>query len=443
MSKALRRSWPQVAPEVTPEKEPPLSVTDKLLKQLRPSERMQLRDVSVTGLRVRISPGEPPLVRWSLLYRKHGELHRHTLGAFPNVSSARKAAARVRAGIDHLGQDPVCERKAERAKAQAERAKGTVAEAWDRFDQRYLAKEVRPATRGPWRGAMRNAVLPKLGRRLPATLTRDDVRPFREHKTSWEVLRLLLSWCVNEGLMDANPCLALKVFGGRKKRRRGVGRAKLLGLAQLGAALPHLPAHVELVAYTAVREHEARSCRWRDLDLDDAVWRVPGEFTKTGEQHMVPLIPAAVRLLQARERSDSTWVFPGAAGAEPCEVCEEKGHAPKTSSKMTARAKEVAGISGRGVIHRIRDTVKTWMTEHGVPSAISERVLGHKIAGIEGVYDHATLLGAQREALTWWAFELWYARAPGETILAFVAWWRRELERAHAAERALPSGAQS
>lgn len=239
--------------------------------------------------------------------------------------------------------------------------------------------------------------------------------------------------------MEANPCLALKVFGGRRKRRRAAGGAKLLGLGQLGAALPHLPPHVELVAYTAVREHEARSCRWRDLDLDGAVWRGPGEFTETGEEHVVPLVPAAVRSLEARERTESPWVFPGEESAEPCEVCEEKGHAPKTSSKLTAPAKEAGGIVGRGLIHRIRDTVKTWMTEHGVPSAVSERVLGHKIAGIEGVYDHATLLGAQREALTRWAFELWFARAPAGTSVAFVEWWRCELERLLAAETPAPA----
>ena len=37
--------------------------------------------------------------------------------------------------------------------------------------------------------------------------------------------------------------------------------------------------------------------RWGEIDLEDAVWTVPPERIKTGNEHRVPLTPAARALL--------------------------------------------------------------------------------------------------------------------------------------------------
>ena len=50
-------------------------------------------------------------------------------------------------------------------------------------------------------------------------------------------------------------------------------------------------------------------------------------------------------------------------------------------------------------IHDLRRTAKTLMRRAGVDSEISERVLGHAIPGVEGVYDRHDYRAEKAEAL--------------------------------------------
>ena len=40
------------------------------------------------------------------------------------------------------------------------------------------------------------------------------------------------------------------------------------------------------------------------------------------------------------------------------------------SAKVTGKIKTSAGIEGRGLLHRMRDTIKTRMSEHGIPGNV-------------------------------------------------------------------------
>jgi integrase len=64
--------------------------------------------------------------------------------------------------------------------------------------------------------------------------------------------------------------------------------------------------------YTAQRGGEVFTMRWPDVDLERGWWEIPGDFTKNGEVHRVPLVAPAVELLKARQRSarpGAVWVF--------------------------------------------------------------------------------------------------------------------------------------
>lgn len=50
-------------------------------------------------------------------------------------------------------------------------------------------------------------------------------------------------------------------------------------------------------------------------------------------------------------------------------------------------------------LHDLRRTAKTLMVRAGVRSDISERVLGHAIAGVEGTYDRHSYADEKRDAL--------------------------------------------
>jgi integrase len=62
------------------------------------------------------------------------------------------------------------------------------------------------------------------------------------------------------------------------------------------------------------RGDEIVSMEWREVDLEAAVWELPGARTKNGRPHAVPLAPSAHALLARRKAiagADETRVFPG------------------------------------------------------------------------------------------------------------------------------------
>ena len=76
---------------------------------------------------------------------------------------------------------------------------------------------------------------------------------------------------------------------------------------------------LEFAILTAARSGEVRGATWAEIDLDAAVWTVPGERMKAGKEHRVPLSPAVVKLLNALPRMAGTdLVFPGAARRRSC-----------------------------------------------------------------------------------------------------------------------------
>jgi integrase len=68
---------------------------------------------------------------------------------------------------------------------------------------------------------------------------------------------------------------------------------------------------------------------------------------------------------------------------------------------MRNRAKKGAKVEPipNWAIHDLRRTAKTLMARAGVRPDISERVLGHVIAGVEGTYDRHSYADEKREAL--------------------------------------------
>jgi integrase len=77
---------------------------------------------------------------------------------------------------------------------------------------------------------------------------------------------------------------------------------------------------------------------WSEFDLDEAVWTIPAERTKTGREHRVPLSKPALAALRERHRATggAGFVFPGMNPRKPLnqatmlEAMERLGHADIT-----------------------------------------------------------------------------------------------------------------
>jgi integrase len=166
------------------------------------------------------------------------------------------------------------------------------------------------------------------------------------------------------------------------------------GKASLHAGYPFGP-FVRLAMMLGQRREEIAGMQWGELDLEEATWLIPSGRYKTGIEHLVPLPPQAVDLIRAIPRVDgSRFLFSTTTNTHISGF-----------TKMKARLEQLSGTADWR-IHDFRRTCRTNMSALGVDPDIAERVLGHVVAGVRGVYDRYSFLPEKRRALEAWALRL-------------------------------------
>jgi integrase len=143
---------------------------------------------------------------------------------------------------------------------------------------------------------------------------------------------------------------------------------------------------------TAARTGEVREARWSEIDLAAKVWTVPGEPTKTGKEHRVPLSPRAQELLKAAPReSYSDLVFIGVQKGKPL------GHSSMNEALKRLRPNITT--------HGFRSTFRDWAAETtAYPNHVVEQALAHSIGNaVEAAYRRGDLFEKRRKLMSDWA----------------------------------------
>lgn len=150
---------------------------------------------------------------------------------------------------------------------------------------------------------------------------------------------------------------------------------------------------------TAARSGEVRKARWRDIDRDADEWRVPPENAKRGKLHIVPLVPAAVAVLDELAGlfggDPDAFVFPGLKGKQ-------------MSDATLSKALRVAG-GGDYTVHGFRSTFRDWAADNGYADSWAEAALAHSNPNkTEAAYRRTTFYEQRRDRLmpAWAAFAL-------------------------------------
>lgn len=152
-------------------------------------------------------------------------------------------------------------------------------------------------------------------------------------------------------------------------------------------------AFVQFALLTGQRKAKVVSLRWSDID-DDGVWRIPSEEREKANAEILKLPNLALSVIErVRPATANGFVF------------SENGTAPINGfSKYKARfdcemGKRAEYVIPQWVVHDLRRTAKSLMAKCKVPRDISERVLGHAIPGVEGVYDQYDYFDEKADAL--------------------------------------------
>jgi integrase len=358
-------------------------------------------DDALPGFGVRIRPGGK---RWVVQFRGlDGKSTKRTLGN-PDVvapdaarAAARKLLARVQVGDDVKG---------ERAEKRA-RAAVTFGATADVYLNRFAAQRLRPKTlvdvtrylRVDWK-PLHSLPLEKVDRRLVAARLGDlaGAAPVAANRAR-AALSAFLSWAMREGLVDANSAIGTNRADERSRER--VLRDDELAVIWRACRDDGYGSIVRLLILLGQRREEVGAISDRELKLehDRGHWSIPGERTKNGRPHEVPLPSPAAAILRGFPRVNGRpFLFGDGAG-------------PFSGWSKARRALDARIACGQAELtpwrlHDLRRTVATGMANLGVQPHVIEAVLnhvsGHK-AGVAGVYNRAAYAPEKRQALDLWA----------------------------------------
>jgi integrase len=219
-------------------------------------------------------------------------------------------------------------------------------------------------------------------------------------------LRKALSWYAERD--DEFNLNAAFVRVGARASPKERARARVLSDDELRIVWPLLckagtfGALLKTLLLTAQRRDEVANMVWREIGAD-GIWTIPAERYKTKRPNHVPLSPAVRALIEAQPRVDGCdYVFPSLAKTAFSGFGKPKAKLDKAVllylQERPPKGTEVQ-LPPNWTLHDLRRTAKTLMARAGVRPDISERVLGHIIAGVEGTYDRHSYADEKRDAL--------------------------------------------
>src|SRR5215216_4391758 len=294
--------------------------TDKFIKaaKARNGERTDYWDTNVRRLGLRVSPSGHK--SWILMYRREadGAKRRFKLGEYPIVSLAKARADALGAlGQVEKGSDPA-------GAKQDAKGEPTVEALAKLYIERYAK-----ANRRSWQEDERRIdqnIVPAIGNYKAHLVTSADLIKLHETITergapveanrNIELVRRVYSWAVGKRKVQHNPAERLELNPERSRDRvLSEDEIKVFWNGLDGLAIEKSTKLVlRLALVTGQRLDEIAGASLKELDFKRAVWTIPGERTKNGITHAVPLSSLAQSLLREAKKDvlPEGYLFPSA-----------------------------------------------------------------------------------------------------------------------------------
>ncbi len=341
-------------------------------------ERVYIYDKRTPALALCVTRGES---RTFYVYpRIHGRPVRVRLGRFPEmtIDQARKQAAVVLAEIAR-GNDPQEQKRALRRQC-------TLRELFSHYLETHAKIHCREKS---WYEDQRlfNRHLPVWHARRISTITTADIAALHGRigkKTPCQANRLLTLLCklFNYGRRTlksdrVNPCEGVRRFG-EATRERFLSGGELKRLFKALAKEPEpFRSFFLLLLLTGARKGNVQAMRWRDVDLDSRLWRIPNNQSKNRDSLTIVLSPESVGILRRRRVAvdGAEYVFPGFG---------KTGHVvePKMAwGRVVKRAK-----LNDCRMHDLRRTLGSWQAAGGTSLLIIGKSLGHRSESATRIY---------------------------------------------------------
>ena len=206
-------------------------------------------------------------------------------------------------------------------------------------------------------------------------------------------------YAVNTGLIDANPASGVGMaFEKPKKQNMPTLRPEELPRLMRSLVMSNLSVAtrclIEWQLLTLVRPSEASGARWAEIDLDAKLWTIPAERMKAKREHIVPLSPQALEILEVMKpiSAHRTHVFPSRNDPKK----------PMNSQTANAALKRI-GFGGKLVAHGLRSIASTALNEQDFSPDVIESALAHTDKNeVRRAYNRSIYLEKRILLMDWW-----------------------------------------
>jgi integrase len=201
------------------------------------------------------------------------------------------------------------------------------------------------------------------------------------------VIRGISNWYSKRHDEYVSPFVRGMKRAGTKSRNRTLDDGELRSVWKQAEGEGTFGAFVRMLLLTAQRRSAVLRMRWSDIS-DDGVWTIPKEDRAKGNAGSLRLPQQALAIIKALPQiAGNPYLFAG-RGDGPINGIS------KAKVKFDKRCK-VAGWT----LHDCRRTSRSILSRAGVRPDISERLMGHALPGVEGIYDRFSYAHEKADAL--------------------------------------------
>jgi len=391
-------------------------LTDLHLQNLKPPKagRDDYTDMAQEGLILRVS--HTGKKHWSVVYRITGQggfnpntgrdlkgpQQRLSIGQYPRLGlkEAREKADEIRTMAD-AGNDPKALRVAEAEARMSEvekLRKNSVAVVAKKLMAIAMVELRRPQN---LETTLRNHIIPHFGDRQMSDITHVDInRVLAIYQAQGKIgtarevkkqISKLMSFGLEQGHINHSPMAGVKKLPKGKLKERVLTTNQLKALWQHAGSVGYpYGSLVQLVMLTGCRVHELEQSAWDEIDFEKRALVLGAERSKIKETVLIPFSDEAWAMIEALPRfNQGSHLFSTSSGVKPVN---------SRTYMLKLMNKGMPEDSQSWTMHDLRHTYRTKLSELGVRSDIAERCLGHKVQGIEGVYNHYDYFNEKREA---------------------------------------------
>ncbi|WP_346773720.1 tyrosine-type recombinase/integrase [Desulfovibrio sp. ZJ200] len=212
----------------------------------------------------------------------------------------------------------------------------------------------------------------------------------------------IFRYAVASGLAERNPIPDLQgaMIPHVKKRHPTITDPEKVGELMLRIddyrGVAAVRGALQLMALTFCRSWEIRNAEWSEFDFEDRLWRIPASKMKMRREHLVPLSPQAIAVLNEMKMfSDhASHVF-----------LNQRDHFKPIGVYSLISAIRIMGYAkDEFTPHGFRSMASTLLNEQGYHPDAIERQLAHvPHERIRGIYNRAEYLPERRKMMDDWA----------------------------------------